>query len=43
MASKTQITEHRRKRKIHSMGKARKRKIRREGSTQSAAKLFGDV
>ena len=42
MASKTQVTEHRRKRKLHSKGKARKRKVRREGSTASAAKLFGD-
>lgn len=42
MASKTQVTEHRRKRKIHNQGKARKRKQRREGSTPSRAKLFGD-
>lgn len=43
MASKTQITRHRRKRKEHKKGKARKRILRREGSTPSAAKLFGDV
>lgn len=42
MASKTAITEHRRKRKIHKQGKARKRIVRREGSTPSKAKLFGD-
>jgi hypothetical protein len=42
MASKTQVTEHRRKRKIHKRGKARKRAIRAKGSTPSAAKLFGD-
>jgi hypothetical protein len=43
MASKTAITEHRRKRKIHSQGKARKRKLRREGSTRTQAELFGDA
>jgi hypothetical protein len=42
MASKTAKTEHRRKRKIHNQGKARKRKTNREGSTRSAAELFGD-
>lgn len=42
MASKTQVTEHRRKRKEHSKGKARKRKLRREGTTPSKSKLFGD-
>ncbi len=42
MASKTAITEHRRKRKIHKQGKARKRISNREGSTPSKAKLFGD-
>ena len=42
MASKTQVTEHRRKRKKHTRGKARKRKERRDGSTPSKAKLFGD-
>jgi hypothetical protein len=42
MASKTQKTEHKRKRKNHSKGKARKRKLRREGSTPSKAALFGD-
>lgn len=42
MASKTQVTEHRRKRKIHKQGVARKRKLRREGSTASYAELFGD-
>jgi hypothetical protein len=42
MASKTAVTEHRRKRKIHKMGRARKRIERRDGSTPSRAKLFGD-
>lgn len=42
MASKTAVTEHRRKRKVHNRGKARKRKLRREGSTRSQAELFGD-
>lgn len=42
MASKTAITEHRRKRKIHKQGKARKRAMQRQGSTPSKAKLFGD-
>jgi hypothetical protein len=42
MASKTAVTEHRRKRKNHSKGKARKRIQRRDGSTPSKAKLFGD-
>jgi hypothetical protein len=43
MASKTQKTEHRRKRKIHKQGKVRKRDTNRVGSTRSAAELFGDV
>lgn len=42
MASKTQVTEHRRKRKIHKQGKARKRATNKKGSTRSAAELFGD-
>jgi hypothetical protein len=42
MASKTQKTEHRRKRKEHKKGRARKRVNNREGSTPSMAKLFGD-
>jgi hypothetical protein len=42
MASKTQKTEHRRKRKIHKQGKERKRTLRLKGSTLPAAKLFGD-
>ena len=43
MASKTRVTEIRRKKKLHTQGKARKRKLRREGSTKSQAKLFGDT
>ncbi len=42
MSSKTQKTEHKRKRKEHNKGKARKRILRREGSTRTAAELFGD-
>ena len=42
MASKTQITRIRRKKKLHSKGKARKRIQRREGTTPTRAQLFGD-
>ena len=42
MASKTQITRKVRRRKEARMGKTRKRALRREGSTPSQAKLFGD-
>lgn len=42
MASKTQITETKRKNKRSLQGKARKRKLRAAGSTPSKAKLFGD-
>jgi len=42
MASKTQKTEHKRKRKIHNQGKERKRVLRLKGSTRTQAELFGD-
>ncbi len=42
MASKTQVTERIRRRKAARKGKARKRILRREGSTPSQAALFGD-
>lgn len=42
MASKTQVTERRRRRKLGGQGTARKRILRRDGTTQSQAKLFGD-
>lgn len=42
MASKTQVTEKVRRRKRASVGKTRKRALRREGSTPSKSKLFGD-
>lgn len=42
MASKTKVTERRRRRKVATQGKTRKRVLRREGSTPSKAKLFGD-
>jgi hypothetical protein len=42
MASKTQVTERRRRRKLGGQGKARKRVLRRDGSTPSKAELFGD-
>ncbi len=42
MASKTKITEFRRKRKQSNAGKKRKAANRNKGTTKSAAKLFGD-
>ncbi len=42
MASKTQVTERRRRRKLPNMGKTRKRALRANGSTPSKAALFGD-
>ena len=42
MASKTQVTESRCRRKIANKGKTRKRALRRNGSTPSKAELFGD-
>lgn len=42
MASKTKITEFRRKRKQSKSGKKRKAANRNKGTTKSAAKLFGD-
>lgn len=42
MASKTQVTESKRRGKLANRGKARKRKIRASGSTPSKSKLFGD-
>ena len=42
MASKTRVTERIRRRKVARKGTARKRVLRREGSTPSRAKLFGD-
>ncbi len=43
MASKTQVTERIRRRKQPRKGRPRKRALRREGSTPSKAKLFGDA
>lgn len=42
MASKTQKTEAKRRGKVAGQGKARKRKLRSNGSTPSKSKLFGD-
>jgi hypothetical protein len=42
MASKTRVTETVRRKKNASRGKARKRQVRRDGTTPSKAKLFGD-
>lgn len=42
MASKTKITEFRRSRKKSKMGRKRKAKNRNQGTTSSAAELFGD-
>jgi hypothetical protein len=42
MASKTRVTERVRRRKTATRGKPRKRILRRDGSTPSKAKLFGD-
>jgi hypothetical protein len=42
MASKTQVTERIRRRKQPRKGVERKRQIRKNGSTPSYAKLFGD-
>ncbi|MGE0529561.1 MAG: hypothetical protein AB7G93_02845 [Bdellovibrionales bacterium] len=42
MASKTKITEFRRRRKKSNMGKKRKAKYRNQGTTQSEKELFGD-
>lgn len=42
MASKTQVTESKRRGKIANQGKARKRKLRAKGSTPTQSKLFGD-
>jgi len=42
MASKTQVTRRIRRRKEPRKGRARKRILRRQGSTPSKAKLFGD-
>ena len=43
MASKTRVTKRVRRRKEAKVGKARKRILRREGSTPSQAVLFGDA
>ena len=42
MASASKITEFRRKRKTAKAGKVRKAKNRNQGTTRSAAELFGD-
>lgn len=42
MASKTQVTERIRRKKVARKGRERKRILRRDGSTKSAARLFGD-
>lgn len=42
MASKTQVTETRRRKKLANRGKARKRVLRAKGSTRSLAELFGE-
>jgi hypothetical protein len=42
MASKTQVTERRRRHKRSLAGKKRKKAIAAKGSTRSLAELFGD-
>ena len=42
MASKTKITEFRRKRKQSKQGRKRKAQNRNKGTTKSAKTLFGD-
>jgi hypothetical protein len=42
MASKTKRTELIRKRKVTSHGRVRKNSVNKNGTTQSAAALFGD-
>lgn len=42
MASKTIKTEHKRLRRDRTSGTTRKAKLRTQGSTKSAAVLFGD-
>ncbi len=43
MASKTQRTEHIRKRKVSNQGTKRKASLRTKGTTKTAAELFGDT
>jgi hypothetical protein len=43
MASKTRVTSRIRRRKVAKKGQSRKRVLRRDGSTQSQAALFGDT
>jgi hypothetical protein len=42
MASKTKVTEFRRRRKNAKLGKKRKAKNRNQGTTKSKKELFGD-
>ncbi|GEM_PF-1773615 len=43
MASKTKATESKRQRRDKGMGKSRKAKERRLGTTRTASELFGDT
>lgn len=43
MASCTKVTETRRRLKQHNMGRARKNKLARVGSTPTKAQFFGDA